>query len=61
MKRRTFIKHSTFTAFSIATFGAIHWNGKIFEGDEDYTVGFLVGRSKRLELHEGIKVFNYGN
>jgi hypothetical protein len=50
MKRRTFIKHSTFTAFSIATFGAIHWNGKIFEGDEDYTVGFLVGRSKRFRI-----------
>lgn len=41
MKRRTFIKDSTLTAFSIAAFGAIHWNGKIFEGDSETTSDIL--------------------
>lgn len=41
MKRRTFIKDSTLTAFSIATFGSIHWNGKIFEGDNITTSDIL--------------------
>lgn len=41
MKRRTFIKSSTLTAFSIATFGAIHWNGKSFEGDTITTTDIL--------------------
>ncbi len=41
MKRRTFVKNSTLTAFSIAAFGAIHWNGKIFEGDTITTSDIL--------------------
>ena len=41
MKRRTFIKNSTLTAFSIATFGTIHWNGKSFEGDIITTTDIL--------------------
>ncbi len=41
MKRRTFIKDSTLTAFSIATFGTIHWNGKSFEGDTITTTDIL--------------------
>lgn len=41
MKRRTFVKNSTLTAFSFATFGAIHWNGKIFEGDNITTSDIL--------------------
>lgn len=41
MKRRTFIKNSTLTAFSIATFGTIHWNGKSFEGDTITTTDIL--------------------
>lgn len=41
MKRRTFIKNSTLTAFSIATFGTIHWNGKSFEGDTVTTTDIL--------------------
>lgn len=41
MKRRTFVKSSTLTAFSIATFGTIHWNGKSFEGDTITTTDIL--------------------
>ena len=41
MKRRTFIKNSTLTAFSIAAYGAIHWNGKSFEGDSITTTDIL--------------------
>ena len=41
MKRRTFIKDSTLTAFSIAAFGAVHWNGKIFEADSETTSDIL--------------------
>jgi catechol 1,2-dioxygenase len=41
MKRRTFIKNSTLTAFSIAAFGAIQWNGKSFEGDTITTTDIL--------------------
>lgn len=41
MKRRTFIKESTLTAFSIAAFGSIHWNGKSFEGDNITTTDIL--------------------
>jgi catechol 1,2-dioxygenase len=41
MKRRTFIKDSSLTAFSIATLGAIHWNGKSFEGDTVTTTDIL--------------------
>ena len=41
MKRRTFIKDSTLTAFSIAAFGALHWNGKMFEADNETTSDIL--------------------
>ena len=41
MKRSTFIKDSTLTAFGIAAFGAVHWNGKIFEGDSETTSDIL--------------------
>ena len=41
MKRRTFVKHSSITAFSIAAFGAIQWNGKSFEGDTVTTTDIL--------------------
>lgn len=41
MNSRIFIKDSTLTAFSIATFGTIHWNGKSFEGDSLTTSDFL--------------------
>jgi catechol 1,2-dioxygenase len=41
MKRRTFVKKSTLTAFSVAAFGAINWNGKSFEGDSITTTDIL--------------------
>ena len=41
MKRSTFIKDSALTAFSIAAFGAVHWNGKMFEGDNETTSDIL--------------------
>ena len=41
MKRRTFVKNSTLTAFSIATIGSIHWNGKSFVGDNTTTTDIL--------------------
>lgn len=41
MKRRNFIKGSTLTAFSIAAFGGIHWNGTSFEGDSETTSDIL--------------------
>ena len=41
MKRRTFLKDTTLTAFSIATIGAIYWNGKFFEGDNETTSDIL--------------------
>jgi len=41
MKRRAFIKNSSLTAFSIAVYGSIHWNGKIFEGDSITTTDIL--------------------
>ena len=41
MKRRTFIKDSTLTAFSIAAIGSIHWNGKSFIGDNTTTTDIL--------------------
>lgn len=41
MKRRTFIKNSTLTAFSVAAFGSISWNGKTFEGDTPTTTDIL--------------------
>lgn len=41
MKRRSFIKDSTLTVFSIATFGSINWNGKSFEGESETTSDIL--------------------
>ena len=41
MNRRTFFKNSSLTAFSVATLGAIHWNGKSFEGDTVTTTDIL--------------------
>ncbi|MEO6253123.1 MAG: hypothetical protein ABIO79_07460 [Ferruginibacter sp.] len=41
MKRRTFIKDSGLTAFSMACFGAINWNGKEFVGDSETTTDIL--------------------
>jgi catechol 1,2-dioxygenase len=41
MRRRTFVKNSALTAFSVAAFGAIQWNGKSFEGDTRTTTDIL--------------------
>ena len=41
MKRRSFLKQSTLSAFSIATVGTIHWNGKSFEGNNPTTTDIL--------------------
>ena len=41
MQRRTFVKNSTLTAFGMAAFGAINWNGKSFEGDTATTSDIL--------------------
>jgi len=41
MKRRTFVKNSALTAFGMATFGSISWNGKSFEGDSETTSDIL--------------------
>jgi protocatechuate 3,4-dioxygenase beta subunit len=41
MKRRTFIKASTLTAFSVSAFGAIHCNGKHFTGNNPTTTDIL--------------------
>lgn len=41
MDRRKFVKSSTLTAFGMATFGAINWNGKSFEGDTVTTSDIL--------------------
>ncbi len=41
MKRRSFIKDTSLTAFSIAAFGAISWNGKAFVGDNETTTDIL--------------------
>lgn len=41
MQRRTFIKNSTLTVISFSTFGALHWNGKNFEGDTPTTTDIL--------------------
>jgi protocatechuate 3,4-dioxygenase beta subunit len=41
MKRRTFIKRSSLTVFSIAAFGSINWCGKGFEGDNETTTDIL--------------------
>ncbi|MDZ4793252.1 MAG: catechol 1,2-dioxygenase [Bacteroidota bacterium] len=41
MKRRTFIKESGLTAFSVVCFGAINWNGIAFVGDNETTTDIL--------------------
>jgi catechol 1,2-dioxygenase len=41
MQRRTFIKNSTLTIVSVSAFGALSWNGKIFEGDTPTTTDIL--------------------
>lgn len=41
MKRRSFIKNSTLTAFCIAAYGSLNWNGKSFEGDSITTTDIL--------------------
>lgn len=41
MQRRTFIKNSTLTVISVTAFGALHWNGKNFEGDTPTTTDIL--------------------
>lgn len=41
MNRRTFVRNSTLTAFGMATFGAINWNGKNFEGNTATTSDIL--------------------
>ena len=41
MKRRTFIKASTLTAFSVSAFGTIHCNGKHFTGNNATTTDIL--------------------
>ena len=41
MKRRTFIKNSSLTAFSISAFGLVQWNGKVFAGDTPTTTDIL--------------------
>ena len=41
MKRRTFVKNSALTVFSVATIGSIHWNGKSFVGDNATTTDIL--------------------
>ncbi|HSK12424.1 MAG TPA: hypothetical protein VK907_04365, partial [Phnomibacter sp.] len=41
MQRRTFLKDSTLTVFSISAFGAISWNGKAFEGNTPTTTDIL--------------------
>ena len=41
MKRRDFLKDSTLTAFSIAAFGSIHWNGKSFEANNETSSDIL--------------------
>ncbi|MES2776932.1 MAG: catechol 1,2-dioxygenase [Bacteroidota bacterium] len=41
MKRRFFIKNSTLTAFSIAAYGSLNWNGKSFEADSVTTTDIL--------------------
>ncbi|MCM8569893.1 hypothetical protein NE848_10915 [Gramella jeungdoensis] len=41
MKRRSFITTASMTAFSIAAFGSINWNGKFFEGNNPTTSDIL--------------------
>ena len=41
MERRTFIKSSTLTAFSVAAFGTIHCDGKNFTGNNPTTTDIL--------------------
>jgi catechol 1,2-dioxygenase len=41
MKRRTFIKNSALTAFSVAALGTVQWNGTTFVGDTVTTTDIL--------------------
>lgn len=41
MERRTFIRNSSLTVFSISAFGSLNWNGKSFEGDTPTTTDVL--------------------
>lgn len=41
MKRRTFIKKSSMTAFSISAFGSIQWNGQSYVADTPTTTDIL--------------------
>jgi protocatechuate 3,4-dioxygenase beta subunit len=41
MKRRTFIKSSSLTAFSVAAFGTIHCNGNTYTGNNPTTTDIL--------------------
>ena len=41
MNRRTFVKNSSLTAFSVAALGSIHWNGKSFVADSVTTTDIL--------------------
>ncbi|MGC4102853.1 dioxygenase family protein [Ferruginibacter sp.] len=41
MKRRTFVKNTSFTALGISVFGNISWNGKQFVGDSPTTTDIL--------------------
>lgn len=41
MKRRTFVKNSTLSEFSIASFGTLNWKLKSFEGDTITTTDIL--------------------
>lgn len=41
MERRTFIRQSALTAFSISAFGNLSWNGKAFEADSPTTTDIL--------------------
>jgi len=41
MDRRTFVKNTSLTAFSVAAFGAIQWNGKSYVGETPTTTDIL--------------------
>lgn len=41
MQRRTFIRDSALTAFSVSAFGSLNWNGRFFEGDTPTTTDIL--------------------
>jgi catechol 1,2-dioxygenase len=41
MKRRTFIRSSSFAAISVAAFGSVSWTGKSFAADNETTTDIL--------------------